>query len=614
MRTRHPGPGELVAGAGGLLLLLAMFLPWFGLNGRARVPGSGEVITVGRGEVDAWEAFSGIDVLLLLVAALAIALLLLALVTTPPPELAVAVSGASALAALLIVYRLIDVPDLPIGDAGDTAYETGRRIGAFFGLICTAAIAWGAGRAGAAAAPAPAPATAAAASPAAAPAAPVRTPAAAAPEAPAPRPAAASAAPASPAPATPAAPAAAAPATPAPAPTRPTPAAPATPAPAPTRPTPAASPAPAPAASKSAAPPAPATSPGPTPAASPPPPSQPAAPSAPASPASSPAPTPAASPAPAPRPAPAPAAARPLAPASPLAAWPRGAIDAECQTAWRRYDRGLTTRYTRYFADHPELAGEQRTSARDLVSALPPGLQAPADAIPDRPWQRQHLSAKSSQLLAVGLLGVAASGDPSLTWLWDALAPLPPAAEDTPSLEFAHVVDPKLLGERPRQTGFDVLVDDPAVLIGIETKWREHGVEACRCRGDGVGPLESERCSRRVEQREPYWDAAADVLGLEARGPGAPCPISPAYEAVRHVAALRALAGADRPAVLVQLYDGNNPYFAGVGDWPGWPELLGQAVEGEGFRFAAISWQELVPLLPLDEPTRAWAAEKHGLA
>jgi hypothetical protein len=80
------------------------------------------------------------------------------------------------------------------------------------------------------------------------------------------------------------------------------------------------------------------------------------------------------------------------------------------------------------------------------------------------------------------------------------------------------------------------------------------------------------------------------------------------------VAALRALAGADRPAVLVQLYDANNPYFAGAGDWPGWPELLGQAVDGEGFRFAAISWQELVPLLPLDEPTRVWAAEKHGLA
>jgi hypothetical protein len=597
MRAQRPGPGELVAGAGGLVLLLAMFLPWFGLNGRARVPGSGEVITVGRGNIDAWEAFSGIDVLLLLVAALAIALLVLAVVSTPSPELAVAVSGASALAALLIVYRLIVVPDLPIGDPGDTAYETGRRLGAFFGLLCTAGIAWGAGRAGAAAA---------AAEPSAEPRA------EAAPPEPAPartRPAPARLAPASPAAAS-AAPAA------------PPPAAPASPTPAPSRsaPTPVAAPAPAsPATPKPATPSAPA----PPPAA---PPAAPRPASKPATPAAPPAPTPAAPPtpaspappappvpAPAAAPVPAPAAARQSAPASPLGAWPRAAIDAECQAAWRRYDRGLTTRYTRYFADHPELAGEQRTSARDLVAALPPGWQAPADAIPDRPWQRQHLSARSSQLLAVGLLGLAASRDPSLAWLWDALAPLPPAAADAPSLEFAHVADPKLLGERPRQTGFDVLIDDRAVLIGIENKWREHGVEACRCRGDGVGPLEGERCSRRVEQREAYWAAAAEILDLPPREPGAPCPISPVYETVRHAAALRAIAGADRPVVLAQLYDANNPYFAGAGDWPGWPELLEQAVDAEGFRFAAISWQELVPLLPLDEPARAWAAEKHGL-
>jgi hypothetical protein len=216
-------------------------------------------------------------------------------------------------------------------------------------------------------------------------------------------------------------------------------------------------------------------------------------------------------------------------------------------------------------------------------------------------------------MLGVGLLGVAASRDPTLGWLWEAIAPLPPAAEDVPSIEFAHVVDPTLLGERPRQTSFDVLVDDPAVLIGIETKWREHGIGTCLCRGDGVGPLEGERCSRRVEQREAYWEAATDVLGLGPREPGAPCPISPVYEVLRHAAALRALA-ADRPAVLALVYDSDNPYFAPTGEWPGWPPLLDQAVGAdERFRFAAISWQELMPLLPLDEPTLAWAAEKHGL-
>jgi len=175
-------------------------------------------------------------------------------------------------------------------------------------------------------------------------------------------------------------------------------------------------------------------------------------------------------------------------------------------------------------------------------------------------------------------------------------------------------VDAKLLDERPRQTSFDVLVDDPAVLIGIETKWREHGVGACRCRGEGIGPNSGERCARRVEQRDAYWEAAEDVLGLPARESGEPCPISPVYETVRHAAALRALAG-DRPAVLAQIHDADNPYFAEAGDWPGWPALLGAVTEpAEQFRFVAISWQELVPLLPLDEATQEWAAEKHGLA
>jgi len=237
--------------------------------------------------------------------------------------------------------------------------------------------------------------------------------------------------------------------------------------------------------------------------------------------------------------------------------------------------------------------------------------------MPDRPWQRHHLSAKSSQMLGIALIGVAASRDPSLGWLWDALGPLPPASDEAPRLEFEHVVEPALLGERPRQTSFDVLIDDPGVLIGIETKWREQGVGACRCRGEGVGPEAGGRCSRRVEERDAYWETASAVFGLGERDPGAPCPISPLYETVRHAAALRELAGPGRPAVLALVYDSANPYYAGSGDWPGWPALIGEAVaasaEPERFRFVAVSWQELAPTLPLDEPTRAWAADKHGL-
>ena len=146
MTPRRPGPGALLAGASGVLLLLVMFLPWFGLNGRARVPGTGQVISLGRDNLSAWEAFGAIDVVLAVAAALAILVLVVALVSTPPPALVAAAAGAAAVAALLIVYRLIDVPDIAVADPGDTAYETGRRLGVFFGLLCTAGIAWGAGR------------------------------------------------------------------------------------------------------------------------------------------------------------------------------------------------------------------------------------------------------------------------------------------------------------------------------------------------------------------------------------------------------------------------------------------------------------------------------------
>src|SRR5918998_5236485 len=145
MASRRLGPGELLAGASGLLLLLALFLPWFGLDGRVRVPGTGEAITVEGRSVDAWEAFGAIDLVLVAVAVIAVTLPVVALRATPPRALVDALTGAATLAALLIVYRLIDVPEIPVEEEpGDTAYETGRRLGTFFGLLCTAGIAWGA--------------------------------------------------------------------------------------------------------------------------------------------------------------------------------------------------------------------------------------------------------------------------------------------------------------------------------------------------------------------------------------------------------------------------------------------------------------------------------------
>ena len=75
--TESAGPGELVAGAGGALLLLATFLPWFGVDSAVQLPGRDEATTVRGVGVSAWHAFAAIDVVLLAVAIVAICLLAL---------------------------------------------------------------------------------------------------------------------------------------------------------------------------------------------------------------------------------------------------------------------------------------------------------------------------------------------------------------------------------------------------------------------------------------------------------------------------------------------------------------------------------------------------------
>ena len=101
MASRRPGPGELLAGASGLLLLLAMFLPWFGVEATFTLPGAGEPVAVADTGRDAWESFALIDIVLALAATLAIALVTWAAVSTPPPALAL---GVAAAAAVLWLY------------------------------------------------------------------------------------------------------------------------------------------------------------------------------------------------------------------------------------------------------------------------------------------------------------------------------------------------------------------------------------------------------------------------------------------------------------------------------------------------------------------------------
>jgi hypothetical protein len=118
MDTRQMSQGQMIAAAGGVLLFIFLFLPWFG-QGDLNLSG--------------WEGQSSTDVYLLITALVAVVLA----GGLGPPVPGVTPSGATALlgavATILLLWLVIfDVPD-----------GLGREIGLYLSLLASAAIAFG---------------------------------------------------------------------------------------------------------------------------------------------------------------------------------------------------------------------------------------------------------------------------------------------------------------------------------------------------------------------------------------------------------------------------------------------------------------------------------------
>ena len=119
-------PGELIAGGGGVALLVVMFLDWYAL--------------VGLGEVaaNAWQAFSVTDLILALTAVSGIALAVLTASRRSPAlpvALSVITSTLGVLATLLVLYRILNQP-------GPNDFVE-VKFGAFLGFLSVLAIAAG---------------------------------------------------------------------------------------------------------------------------------------------------------------------------------------------------------------------------------------------------------------------------------------------------------------------------------------------------------------------------------------------------------------------------------------------------------------------------------------
>jgi hypothetical protein len=299
---------------------------------------------------------------------------------------------------------------------------------------------------------------------------------------------------------------------------------------------------------------------------------------------------------------------------SPLANWTREKIEGSCARAYTAYETALRNHYREYFEAHPDLASDHPLKAKDIAAALPPDTGFLEEFLPQPLRHRHHLSGRSSQVLALAVLGLARSRDPSLRWLDSGLSLPGLLASPAPGSRFEVELEPALLNEYPHVTTIDFLVEDESAVVCVEAKFGEKGLGPCSCKADASA---TGACSERVLDRTLYWETARDVFSLPDRVDRKPCPISASYQAIRNGAAARALAGPNRRAVFVLLYDERNPYFRQTGEWPGWPALLRSALADaeqlELLTFRAASWQELVPLLPLTDDERRWLRKKHEI-
>jgi hypothetical protein len=134
MDTSRLTTGDMIAGVGGIVLLISLFLPWYGV--------SIDIANVSVSEsATGWESLDFIDILLFLISIAAIGVVAARGAGQLPAEVpaAVVLLGLGGLAVLLVLYRIVDIP---AGDVPDEV-DLSRKIGIFIGLIGAAAIAYG---------------------------------------------------------------------------------------------------------------------------------------------------------------------------------------------------------------------------------------------------------------------------------------------------------------------------------------------------------------------------------------------------------------------------------------------------------------------------------------
>jgi len=142
MDTSKLSVGDQVAAVSGIVLLIVMFLPWYGVDVNVAGFSASE-------SVNAWEAMSFIDILLFIVAVVAIGVPVARAGGSLPDDMpgSLLLLAAGGIGLLLALFRLIDIPAPDIPAAAESSVDFGRKIGLFLGVLATAGIAYGGWRA-----------------------------------------------------------------------------------------------------------------------------------------------------------------------------------------------------------------------------------------------------------------------------------------------------------------------------------------------------------------------------------------------------------------------------------------------------------------------------------
>ena len=138
--------GDIVAAVSGVVLFFSLFFHWYSVSVKASFGGfSSGTQNVAAGS--AWEVFSFFDILLAAIAIAAVAVAVARMANAFPKGIpatpGLVLLGIGGLAVLVVIFRLLVVPDGDVPDINGVDVSFNRSFGIFLGLLASAGVAVG---------------------------------------------------------------------------------------------------------------------------------------------------------------------------------------------------------------------------------------------------------------------------------------------------------------------------------------------------------------------------------------------------------------------------------------------------------------------------------------